>query len=81
MKLARVLTYTVFFEHAPEGGYIASVPTLPGCHTQGETFEEAKDNIKDAIVGYLEVLREDGDEIPVEQEEHVAATVNVSLEA
>lgn len=76
----KVFTYTVIFERAQEGGYIAYVPVLPGCFTQGETFEEAKENAKDAITGYLEVLREDGDEIPVENEEHVAATIAVPMQ-
>lgn len=80
MKLVKVLTYTVFFERASEGGYTAFTPALPGCHTQGETFEETKENIKDAIGAYLEVLKEDGDEIPIEHEEHIAATVTVPLE-
>ena len=73
----KILTYTVIFEKAQEGGYIAYVPLLPGCLTQGETFEEAADNVKDAISGYLAVLREDGDEVPVENEEHVVATLAV----
>ena len=81
MKSTKILTYTVLFERAPEGGYVVSVPLLSGCMTQGETFEEAKENIKDAIRGYLQVLREDGDEIPIEQEEHIAATVSVPLYA
>lgn len=81
MQSANVLTYTVFFEKAPEGGYIAFAPTLPGCMSQGETFEEATKNIKDAINGYLAVLREDKDEIPVEETEHIAATVIVPLPA
>ena len=75
----KVSTYTVVFNKAKEGGYIARVPVLPGCSTQGETFEEAKENAKDAIAGYIEVLREDGDELPVENEEHVAATVAVAM--
>lgn len=79
MKSTKVFTYTVVFEKAKEGGYIAYVPLLPGCMTQGETFEESKENIKDAISGYLSVLREDGDEIPVEDEEHIAATIAVPI--
>ena len=76
MQAAKVLTYTVIFERAAEGGYIALVPALPGCMTQGETFEQARDNIKDAIAGYLAVLREDGEEIPM-AEESITATVSV----
>ena len=40
-------SYSVFYEQAAEGGYVASVPTLPGCHTQGETLEEAERNVKE----------------------------------
>ncbi|EKD78704.1 MAG: hypothetical protein ACD_41C00291G0002, partial [uncultured bacterium] len=44
MKNSSELSYTVLFEQAEEGGYIAFVPALPGCMTQGETFEETKNN-------------------------------------
>lgn len=81
MESTKVFTYTAIFEKASEGGYVVSVPALPGCLTQGETFEEAKDNIKDAITGYIEVLREDGDEVPLEHAEHIAATVAVPVPA
>jgi len=41
------------------GGYIALVPALPGCHTQGDTLGELIDNAKEAIELYLETLTED----------------------
>ena len=53
-------SYTAIFESALEGGFVVSVPALPGCISQGETFEEAKNNIQDAMTGYLAVLKEDG---------------------
>ena len=40
-------------------GYSVSVPSLPGCATQGETIEEAMANAKEAIELYLETLKED----------------------
>jgi len=40
------------------GGYIAMVPSLPGCHTQGDTIEEAMRNIREAIDLYVETLSE-----------------------
>lgn len=49
----KIGNFTVIFEPAEEGGYVVYAPALPGCHTQGETFEEAQDMIKDAIGGYL----------------------------
>ena len=69
------LNYTVVFEASPEGGYVVYVPTLPGLVTQGETIEEARMMAKDAIEGYLAVLKEDGEEIPVESGDTVVSKV------
>lgn len=41
------------------GGYVAFVPALPGCHTQGDTLQELMDNAKEAIELYLETLSEE----------------------
>ncbi len=38
---------------APEGGFWAEVPSLPGCVTQGETLEELNSNLREAIEGWL----------------------------
>ena len=58
-RIGKVLKYTVVFEPAEEGGYVASVPALSGCMSQGETFEEAVGMIKDTISGYLAVLKKE----------------------
>ena len=60
LKHIKHRSYTVIFEPAEEGGYIARVPALDGCVTQGETLEEAMDMAKDVIEGYLAVLKEEG---------------------
>ena len=60
----KVLKYDVVFEEQPDKGYTVSVPSLPGCVSEGDTFEEAKENISDAIKLFLEDLAEDGEEIP-----------------
>lgn len=77
----QTLQYTIVIQAAEEGGYVAFAPSLPGCMTQGETLEEARKNIKDAIEGYLSVLKEDGDPIPVEHEHPITASVSVLLPA
>ena len=59
-------SYTVFYEQAPEGGYVAFVPALHGCHTQGESLEETEQNVKEAIALYLDSLTSSGDPIPEE---------------
>lgn len=77
----KILKYTAIFEPAEEGGYVVSVPALPGCATQGETFEDAIYMIKDAIQLYLSVLKEDGEEIPQEKEDLVITKVAVPTPA
>ena len=49
----KVLEYNAIFQNEAEGGFSVWVPDLPGCASQGETFEEAMDNIKEAILLYL----------------------------
>lgn len=46
----------VIIEKDEAGYYVAEVPALPGCFTQGKTYEEAISNIKEAIEGWLEVM-------------------------
>ena len=55
-------SYAVVIHEDPEGGFWAEVPALPGCYSQGETVDELKHNIREAIAGVLEVLREEGRE-------------------
>ncbi|KKU81326.1 MAG: Toxin-antitoxin system, antitoxin component, HicB family [Parcubacteria group bacterium GW2011_GWA2_47_8] len=59
--------YTAVFEPALEGGYVVYVPSLPGCVTQGETFEEAQMMVRDAIDGYIAVLKADEEAVPIER--------------
>jgi len=48
---------------AEEGGYWVEVPSLPGCFSQGETKEEALENIKEAIALYIEDMLAAGEEV------------------
>jgi predicted RNase H-like HicB family nuclease len=59
-------SYSVYYEQAAEGGFVAFVPALPGCHTQGETLEETERNVKEAIAIYLDSLLAHGETIPEE---------------
>ena len=62
------------FQSEPEGGHTVTVPSLPGCISYGETFEQAIEMIKDAVEGWLIVARKEGLPIPEQFEEPVAAT-------
>lgn len=50
----QVLTFNAVFLEEDDGGYSVNIPALPGCFSQGDTFEEAVENIKEAIELYLE---------------------------
>ena len=60
------MRYTVILEREGDGGYVASVPALPGCVSQGDTRAEALQNIREAIELYVEDCREAGDPVPTE---------------
>ena len=55
-----------------DGYFVAEVPSLPGCVSQGETRAEALDNIKEAIALHIEVLVERGQPIPDDNVEVVS---------
>ncbi|MGD9562775.1 MAG: type II toxin-antitoxin system HicB family antitoxin [Pyrinomonadaceae bacterium] len=58
------MKYRVLIEQDEDGIYVAEVPSLPGCITQGKTRNEALQNSKEAIELYLESLEAHGDPIP-----------------
>src|ERR1700756_3422413 len=60
------MRYTVILEQEPDGGYVVSVPALPGCVSQGNTRSEALANIREAIEIYVEDCRVAGDPVPIE---------------
>jgi len=58
MSKSKTKLVTVIYEPAQEGGYVAYAPSLPGCNTQGDTLEEAKKNITEAVELYLKEITE-----------------------
>jgi predicted RNase H-like HicB family nuclease len=60
------MRYIVVLKKEQDGGYVASVPALPGCVSQGDNREATLFNIREAIELYLEDCRDAGDPIPVE---------------
>ncbi|MBW8878251.1 MAG: type II toxin-antitoxin system HicB family antitoxin [Acidobacteria bacterium] len=59
------MKYRVFLEQDEDGVYVAEVPALPGCISQGGTRDEALANIKEAIEGYIVSLEEHGEPVPL----------------
>ena len=60
------MRYTVNLEREEDGGYVVSVPALPGCVSQGDNRGEAIGNIREAIKLYLEDCVGAGEPVPLE---------------
>ena len=63
-KLSSMCRFYSIIHEEPEGGYSAEVPALPGCYTDGDTIEEVKANLREAIQLYLEVSEGDRENLP-----------------
>ncbi len=73
-KHANILMRQVIITPDEDGGYSASCPSLPGCHSQGETWEETLANIKEAIELYIEDMIANGEDVP---EDHLGRVMIV----
>ncbi len=65
------MRYRVVMEQDEDGVYVAEVPALPGCISQGRTRAEAVENIREAIAAYLESLRAHNEPVPPATTEEV----------
>ncbi len=70
--------FKVIFEQEPDGGYSVHAPSLPGCASQGDTFEEAQANIHEAMELYLWSLKEDGLPVPEGDPEVLVKEIEVA---
>lgn len=77
--IQKVYNFTAVFEPAEEGGYVVYAPALPGCATQGETFEEAQYMIRDAIEGYLLSMRDMKEDIPSESGKVIVTQIPATI--
>ena len=58
------MKYRVIIEQDEDGRFVATCPALPGCVSQGDTRDQARTNIVDAIAGYLESLKKHDEPVP-----------------
>ncbi len=75
------VSYTVKINPAPEGGFWAEVPALPGCFTQGETVEEVTAMVQEAVELYLSGLLRRGERFPIEKRIKRAFAFPISVRA
>ena len=71
------LTYTFVFDPDPDGGVVVTCPALPGLVTHGRTLQEAKDMARDAMTGFIEMLIEDGEDVPESDGPDAAPRFNI----
>ena len=65
--MGRSRTFALVIEPPEEaGGYFAYFPSLPGCHTWGDTYQQAVLRAEEALLGYLEALSVSGQQIPAQ---------------
>jgi predicted RNase H-like HicB family nuclease len=60
------MRYTVILEQEADGGFVAHIPALPGCVSQGDSRQEALDNIREAADLYSQDCHDSGDPVPNE---------------
>ncbi len=65
------MKFRVIIQQDEDGMFVAECPSLPGCISQGKTREEALENIRDAITGYLESLRKHNEPVPPPIDEEI----------
>lgn len=74
------MKFKIVLEKDEDGGFVATVPSLPGCVSQGETEEEALSNVKEAISLHMESLAADGQPIVKKVSKKIKeSVVSVSL--
>jgi predicted RNase H-like HicB family nuclease len=69
------MKYRILLEQDEEGVFVAQVPALPGCLSQGKTRKEALKNIQEAVVVYLESLQAHNEPIPPSINEEIVEVV------
>jgi len=74
------MKFTVILEPETDGGYSVICPAIPGCVSQGDSLDAALANIREAILGCLDVRHEDGLPAPVESPEIIAKEVEECLQ-
>lgn len=59
-------TFKIIVEECEEGGYYAECPAFQGCHVEGESYEETVNEIKQVILGFIDIYKKNNEEIPVD---------------
>ena len=70
-------SFKIIIEECEEGGYYAECPAFPGCHVEGETYEETMKELKEVIKAFIEEYKKNNQKIP--EDNFLVATVRVPV--
>ena len=62
--MSEIHRFTVIVEPCEEGGYYAECPVFPGCHVEGDTYEDTLGEMESAVIAFIEDYKKDGEAIP-----------------
>ena len=71
--------FQIYLEPLQEGGFLATVPALPGCVTWGDNKEQTLTRIAEAIEGYIASLRKHGEEVPSGIEQATIESIEIPI--
>lgn len=77
----KTYSYRIIIEPDENNTFHAYAPALPGCHTWGNSFDQAKKYIKDAITAYLKSLYSDGKKIPEDKGVEIVEMISLPISA
>ncbi len=77
MKKKQEYRFTVIIEPCEEGGYFAMCPAFPGCHVEGETYEETLKEMRSVIDAFIADYKEEGEPIP--EDDVTVTTLRVAV--
>jgi len=70
-------SFKIIIEECEEGGYYAECPAFPGCHVEGETYEETIKELKEVIKAFIDEYKKNNQEIP--EDNFLVASVRVPV--
>ncbi|MBI5373916.1 MAG: type II toxin-antitoxin system HicB family antitoxin [Candidatus Schekmanbacteria bacterium] len=77
MSRKKEYRFTIIIEPCEEGGFFATCPAFPGCHVEGETYEETLKEMKAAIDAFIADYKEEGELIP--EDDITITTLKVAI--
>ena len=78
-QVTQILRYNAIFDPDDGGGFTVTVPKLPGLVTEGDNYEKAMKNVRDAINGYIQILRESNEVIPEPDKQTFTSPVDIHI--